>query len=194
MLYSVQACVSCSLVPSLHDPPAASYPCSLLEHARAHMLVRHRPCTLQRVVMHCSIARCRTRLCPRRRCGVLAVKAGMTHEWDQWGARVPLTVLWIDDCQVRSRTCCHAGLCCTAAHIPCPTAMQHTWSRRGSSTSMHAAAHRGQIRIWTAEAACGCACTMHARTRCCKSIIGRLNSGKRGSGCRASARAVCGRG
>lgn len=34
-----------------------------------------------------------------RRCGVLAVKAGMTQEWDQWGARVPLTVLWIDDCQ-----------------------------------------------------------------------------------------------
>ena len=24
----------------------------------------------------------------------------MTHEWDQWGAQVPLTVLWLDDCQV----------------------------------------------------------------------------------------------
>lgn len=35
-----------------------------------------------------------------RRCGVLAVKAGMMQDWDEWGARVPLTVLWIDDCQV----------------------------------------------------------------------------------------------
>lgn len=24
----------------------------------------------------------------------------MTQEWDQWGVRQPLTVLWIDDCQV----------------------------------------------------------------------------------------------
>jgi hypothetical protein len=35
-----------------------------------------------------------------RRAGLLAVKAGMTQEWDEWGARVPLTVLWIDDCEV----------------------------------------------------------------------------------------------
>lgn len=37
-----------------------------------------------------------------RRPGVLAVKAGMTHEWDEWGVHVPLTVLWVDECQVRS--------------------------------------------------------------------------------------------
>lgn len=37
-----------------------------------------------------------------RRTGVIAVKAGMTQEWDQNGVRVPLTVLWIDDCQVRA--------------------------------------------------------------------------------------------
>lgn len=36
-----------------------------------------------------------------RRVGCLAYKAGMTHEWDEHGVRVPLTVLWIDDCQVR---------------------------------------------------------------------------------------------
>lgn len=35
-----------------------------------------------------------------RRSGVIAVKVGMTQEWDHWGMQIPLTVLWIDDCQV----------------------------------------------------------------------------------------------
>ena len=35
-----------------------------------------------------------------RRVGCIAVKAGMTQEWDEWGVRVPLTVLFVDDCQV----------------------------------------------------------------------------------------------
>ena len=39
-----------------------------------------------------------------RRTGLLAVKAGMTHAWDEHGARVPLTVLWIDSCQVQPHT------------------------------------------------------------------------------------------
>ena len=35
-----------------------------------------------------------------RRCGVVAVKCGMTCDWTEWGERVPLTVAWLDDCQV----------------------------------------------------------------------------------------------
>ena len=35
-----------------------------------------------------------------RRAGAVAVKAGMTQEWDEFGARVPLTVLWLDGCVV----------------------------------------------------------------------------------------------
>ena len=38
----------------------------------------------------------------RTRTGVLAIKCGMTREWNEHGVSVPLTVLWIDDCQVRA--------------------------------------------------------------------------------------------
>jgi large subunit ribosomal protein L3 len=34
------------------------------------------------------------------RSGLIAVKAGMTHDWDSHGVQVPLTVLFVDDCQV----------------------------------------------------------------------------------------------
>ncbi|GFR48051.1 hypothetical protein Agub_g9885 [Astrephomene gubernaculifera] len=36
------------------------------------------------------------------RVGCIATKAGMTQEWDEHGVRIPLTVLWIDECQVVS--------------------------------------------------------------------------------------------
>jgi len=39
-------------------------------------------------------------LARRRRAGAVAVKAGMTCDWNARGERVPLTVLWIDDCEV----------------------------------------------------------------------------------------------
>lgn len=35
-----------------------------------------------------------------RRAGVIAIKAGMMQDWDEFGVRVPLTVLWIDECMV----------------------------------------------------------------------------------------------
>ena len=36
----------------------------------------------------------------KKRTGLLAIKCGMTREWNEHGVAVPLTVLWIDDCQV----------------------------------------------------------------------------------------------
>eukprot|EP00775_Hariotina_reticulata_P010645 gene10645-10803_t len=35
-----------------------------------------------------------------RRAGAIAIKVGMMQDWDEFGVRVPLTVLWIDECMV----------------------------------------------------------------------------------------------
>lgn len=35
-----------------------------------------------------------------KRCGLIGVKCGMTHDWDEHGQLVGLTIVWVDKCQV----------------------------------------------------------------------------------------------
>lgn len=62
----------------------------LIQQSRANDAVRPDPPPLEP----------RTMRFESRRAGVIAIKAGMMQDWDEYGARVPLTVLWIDECTV----------------------------------------------------------------------------------------------
>ena len=62
-----------------------------------------------------------------RRTGVIAIKAGMTQEWDQWGVRHPLTVLWLDNVEVLALAlpaCMHDFGCCVAQVLRVHAGMQ----------------------------------------------------------------------
>lgn len=54
-----------------------------------------------------------------RRTGVIAVKVGMTQAWDKWSMRIPLTVLWLDNCQVSRCSSGRVWRLCACMHIVC---------------------------------------------------------------------------
>jgi len=60
------------------------------------------------------------------RTGMIAVKCGMTMEWDEYGRRLPLTVLWFDGNEVvQARTPLRDGYAALQVTDPGPPGPTH---------------------------------------------------------------------
>lgn len=96
-----------------------------------------------------------------KRVGCIAVKAGMTQEWDEHGTKVPLTVLFVDDCQVRARnlpsTCKLVHALCMDCTQHCQEERQLQWQQQLHITVPLSISHHHHAQAGTDHGMCPCA-------------------------------------